>query len=134
MSADGGAQQVPMVASISRLMDQRRVDAYARAARDPNPLHTDAVSAAEAGFERPVVHGMLLLALVSEAMTATHGERWARSGTLKVRWRAPAMQPALVAAFLDPRSVDDGVASYDVRCELDDGTLLLAGTASVALE
>ncbi|MDA1061645.1 MAG: MaoC family dehydratase [Chloroflexi bacterium] len=121
------------VASVSRLIDQARVVAYATASRDLNPMHTDPAVAAATDFGRPVVHGMLLLALVSEAMGATFGARWAEAGTLKVRWRAPAMQPVTVTAHVAPRGVTDGLASYDVRCEDEHGTVLLTGTANVRL-
>ena len=123
----------PPVAPVTRLIDQARVDRYAAAARDGNPIHTDAAFAAATEFGRPIAHGMLVLALVSEAMAAAFGRRWAESGALKVRWRAPAVQPAAVTASAEPRSVAGGVAAYDVRCEDETGAVLLTGTASVAL-
>ena len=124
----------PEVAPVRRLIDQDRVDAYAQAARDHNPIHTDAPFAAATDFGRPIAHGMLVLALVSEAMTGAFGARWAEAGALKVRWRAPAVQPVTVTASAEPRGLDDGVASYDVRCADEHGTVLLTGTASVRLE
>ncbi len=124
----------PEVAPVRRLIDQDRVVAYAQAARDLNPMHTDPAAAAATDFGRPVAHGMLVLALVSEAMTATFGTRWAEAGALKVRWRAPAVQPVTVTASATPRSLEDGVARYDVRCEDEHGTVLLTGSASVRLE
>ena len=125
---------LPEVAPVRRLIDQDRVDAYAQAARDHNPIHTDAAFAATTDFGRPIAHGMLVLALVSEAMTGTFGTRWAEGGALKVRWRAPAVQPVTVTASVAPRGLDDGLASYDVRCEDEHGTVLLTGTASVRLD
>ena len=121
----------PEVAAVTHLIDHDRVIRYSAAARDPNPIHTDAAVAATTEIGRPVAHGMLVLALVSEAMSATFGQRWAESGALKVRWRAPAIQPVEVTATAAPRSVEDGVASYNVQCETPDGTVLLTGTASV---
>ena len=123
----------PAVPSVTRLIDQDRVDRYAVAARDPNPIHTDAEFAAASEFGGRIAHGMLVLALVSEAMAGAFGRRWAESGTLRVRLRAPAVQPVEVTAHAEPRGVADGVASYDVRCETADGSLLLSGTATVAL-
>lgn len=124
----------PPVAPVTRLIDQPRVDRYAAAARDPNPIHTDAAFAAATAFGRPIAHGMLVLALVSEAMAAAHGRRWAEGGALKVRWRAPAVQPASVTASAEPRSVEGGVATYEVRCEDAAGAVLLTGSASVPLD
>lgn len=124
---------LPAVEPVTRLIDQPRVDAYAQAARDPNPIHTDAAFAASTPFERPIAHGMLVLALVSEAMSATFQRDWTESGTLRVRWRAPAVQPTTVTASAEARGEEDGVATYDVSCVDDGGTELLTGTASVRL-
>jgi 3-hydroxybutyryl-CoA dehydratase len=116
------------------LLDQTRVDAYAEAARDHNPLHIDEAFAAATAFGQRIAHGMLVLALVSEAMTAAYGTRWASSGSLKVRWRAPAVQPVAVTARAALRSAEGGVATYDVTCESEDATVLLTGTASATYE
>jgi 3-hydroxybutyryl-CoA dehydratase len=124
----------PDVPVVTRLLDQARVDAYAEAARDHNPIHIDEEFAASTAFGQRIAHGMLVLALVSEAMTAAFGTRWATSGSLKVRWRAPAVQPVTVTARVALRSSDGGVATYDVTCEAEDGTVLLAGTASATYE
>jgi len=129
----------PTVAPVTRHIDQRRVVRYAAAARDPNPIHTDPEVAAATEFGRPIAHGMLLLALVSEAMSAAFGERWAAGGRLKVRWRAPAIQPVTVTASATLRSTavagdaEDGVLTYDVRCDDEAGVLLMSGFASVLL-
>lgn len=120
--------------SVTRLIDQARVDAYADAARDHNPIHIDDAFAAASPFGQRIAHGMLVLALVSELMSGAFGERWARSGALKVRWRAPAVQPVAVTAKAALRGVADGVAAYEVSCDAADGTVLLAGAASVSLE
>lgn len=124
----------PAVAPVTRLIDQDRVIRYSAAANDPNPIHTDADVAATTDFGRPIAHGMLVLALVSEAMSATFGQRWAQTGALKVRWRAPAIQPVEVTATAEARTVEDGVASYAVRCVTGDGGVLLTGTATVVME
>ncbi|MDA1001859.1 MAG: MaoC family dehydratase [Chloroflexi bacterium] len=127
------ASEAPAVAPVSRLIDQARVDAYATAARDHNPIHRVGAEASASQFGRPIAHGMLVLALVSEAMAAAFGERWARGGTLKVRWRAPAIPPVTVTARATARAVTDGLASYDVVCETESGEPLLTGTATAPL-
>ena len=122
--------QAPEVMPVTRHIDQARVLAYADAARDPNPLHTDAEYALTTPFGRPIAHGMLVLSLVSEAMAGAFRERWAEGGTLSVRWRSPAMHPVTVTARASLKGVKDGVATYDVTCEDEAGTILLTGTAS----
>lgn len=126
--------QPPEVTPVTRFIDQARVLAYADAARDPNPLHTDAEYALSTPFGRPIAHGMLVLALVSEAMAGAFRERWAEGGTLSVRWRSPAMHPVTVTARAALKGTKDGIATYDVTCEDEAGTILLTGTASAPYE
>jgi 3-hydroxybutyryl-CoA dehydratase len=126
--------EAPVVAPVTRLIDQARVDAYAHAAHDLNPLHLDSTEAAASQFGRPLAHGMLVLALVSEAMTNAFGERWSEGGHFKVRWRAPAIPAVTITLRAELKSDADGVATYDVSCEADDGTILLTGTASAAYD
>ncbi|MBM4441486.1 MAG: MaoC family dehydratase [Candidatus Rokubacteria bacterium] len=133
MSAERTTAGAPEVAPVARHLDQPRVDRYAAAARDPNPIHRDSREALASQFGRPIAHGMLVLALVSEGMTAAFGERWATGGTLRVRWRAPAVPPVTVTARARARGVADGVATYDVSCEAEGGEVLLTGTATVPL-
>lgn len=127
MSAGAAA---PAVESVTRLIDQARVNRYAQAANDPNPLHLETEQARNSQFGRPVAHGMLVLGVLSDAMSAAFGDRWAAGGKLKVRWRAPALPPVTVTARAELKSVKDGVAFYDVVCEDESGQALLTGTAS----
>jgi acyl dehydratase len=122
------------MAPVSRLITVERVRANADAARVPNPLHTDAEYAKTTPFGRPIAHGMLVLSLVSEAMTGAFGKRWAEGGTLGVRWRSPAMHPVTVTARATLRGTKNGIATYDVTCEDEHGTQLLSGTASAPYE
>ncbi len=130
MSARGVA---PEVEPVTRLIDQPRVDRYAIGARDHNPIHLDTPEAAASQFGQPVAHGMLVLSLLSEAMTGAFGRRWAGGGQLKVRWRAPALTPVTVTANAELRKVADGFASYEVSCADEHGTVLLSGTARAPL-
>jgi len=121
----------PIVESISRLIDQDRVNSYADAARDHNPLHLNTPEARAGQFGRPVAHGMLILALVSEMMSNTFGLRWAEQGHLKVRWRAPTFPPITVVSGAILKEDIDGIASYEIFCESDGGQKLLTGTARI---
>jgi 3-hydroxybutyryl-CoA dehydratase len=120
----------PVIPPLTRLIDQAMVDRYAIAADDPNPIHRRTPEAEAGPFGRPVAHGMLVLALVSEAMTLGFGSRWADSGSLKVRWRSPAVPPITVTCRASLKSAHEGLAVYDVVCEDPTGEALLDGTAS----
>ena len=127
-------QTAPEVEAVTRLIDQPRVNRYAVGGRDPNPIHLDTPEAAATQFGQPIAHGMLVLSLVSEAMTNTFGERWASGGHLKVRWRAPALPPVTVTARATLQKVSDGVARYEVSCEDEHGSVLLTGTARAPID
>jgi acyl dehydratase len=73
---------------------------------------------------------MLVLSLVSEAMTNAFGTRWAGRGSLQVRFRSPALVPVSVTARATLRTAHEGVAVYDVTCEDPRGEILLSGRAS----
>ena len=74
---------------------------------------------------------MLILAIVSEMMSNTFGLQWAEQGHLKVRWRAPTFPPATVISNAILKEDIDGIASYEIFCEDEDGQKLLTGTARV---
>jgi acyl dehydratase len=120
----------PVVLPVTRLIDQARVDRYAVAARDMNPIHRNTPEALESQFGQPVAHGMLVLSLISEAMTNAFGTRWAHGGSLQVRFRSPALVPVSVTARAALRTAHEGVAVYDVVCEDPRGEVLLSGRAS----
>lgn len=48
-------------------VEQSRLNAFAEASLDTNPIHLDASAAQAQGFPEPVVHGMLVMALMGEA-------------------------------------------------------------------
>ncbi len=131
--SDTAPGHMPPVAPVTRQIDQALVDRYAAAARDPNPIHRDTVEAREGPYGRPIAHGMLVLALVSQMMTEAFGESWAATGQLAVRWRAPAIPPVAVTAAATPAQHADGRLRYSVRCTAADGELLLDGSASLRL-
>ena len=72
---------------VTKTLTQEKIAVYSDAGGDHNPLHTDAEFAAKTQFGGTIAHGMLLLAYVSEMLTAAFGRDWAASGRLKVRFR-----------------------------------------------
>ncbi|HXF51049.1 MAG TPA: MaoC family dehydratase, partial [Dehalococcoidia bacterium] len=80
----------PEVAPLSRTVTREAIAAYADAVGDHNPIHVDEAFARTTPFGGVIAHGMLALAYVSETMERAFGERWARSGRLKVRFKLPA--------------------------------------------
>ena len=74
---------------ISRQVTQDRVDLYAEAAKDFNPVHLDEEFARTTQFGRRIAHGMLTLAFVSEMLEMAFPGTYAAGGELDVRFKAP---------------------------------------------
>lgn len=104
---------------------------YAAASGDHNPLHLDADVAKAAGFERPVVHGMLTMAFCGRLLTSHFGVAALRS--LSVRFLGAAMRGDRVMLSGTLTVVDkEGVATYELAGHNDTGKELVAGSARVS--
>ncbi len=55
-------------------LTQEKINRYARAGGDGNPLHTDPEFAARTQFGGTIAHGLLVLSYLSEMMTAAFGQ------------------------------------------------------------
>ena len=75
---------------IIRQITPERLQAYAAAAGDHNPLHLDPDFAAATRFGGIIAHGMLTLAFLSEMLTAALGQRWLTGGSLRARFKGAA--------------------------------------------
>jgi 3-hydroxybutyryl-CoA dehydratase len=75
---------------VSRTISQERLNAYAEASGDDNPLHLDAAFAAKTPFGGIIAHGMLTLAFIGEMMTAELGRSWLETGSIKARFKGAA--------------------------------------------
>lgn len=83
---------------LARTVTQERIDQYAEASGDYNPIHIDQAFAAGSPFGGTVAHGMLLLAHISVLLTRTFGLTWPNTGRLKVKFRSPAPAGTAVTA------------------------------------
>lgn len=116
---------------ITKVITQEKINSYADASGDHNPLHVDEGFAATTQFEGTIAHGLLALAYVSEMLTAAFGEAWLTSGKLKIRFRAPARPGDVVTTFGSVRSTDGGCIACEVGCLRADGEVLIDGRAEV---
>ncbi|MEX0763449.1 MAG: MaoC family dehydratase [Dehalococcoidia bacterium] len=126
-----------LLSSISREVTQERVEAYAEAARDFNPIHLDEQFAAGTQFGRRIAHGMLILAFVSEMLAADFPDTWHTGGRLKVRFKNPVFAGETVTTFGEITAVRDSpagpVAECTVGCRRPDGFEAVSGQAFVPL-
>ena len=119
------------VRPVVRTLTQVRINAYADASGDHNPIHIDPEFARSTPFGGTIAHGMLVLALIGEMMRGAYGEMWSTSGKLKVRFKAPTRPGDRVTASATlAKESADGV-EYAVRCASQSGEVLIEGRASV---
>ena len=121
--------------TVEKTVDQARIEMYAEASGDFNPIHVDEEFAAQTRFGGTIAHGMMIAAAISEMMSAAFGTDWARSGRMKIRFRAPVKPGQRVTARGSVRSVSETERGRRIVCavsvEKDDGETAIAGTAEV---
>jgi len=124
----------PDVAPVVLELTQPMLQAYADASGDHNPIHIDEEFAKTTPMGGTIAHGMLVLSTISQMMTAGFGEQWLSSGTLEVRFRAPARPGDTVTARAKAaEGATAGRRRYSVECVNQSDELLITGTAEVSL-
>ena len=121
--------------TVEKAVDQARIEMYAEASGDFNPIHVDEEFAAQTRFGGTIAHGMMIAAAISEMMTAAFGTDWARSGRMKIRFRAPVKPGQRVTTRGGVRSVAETERGRRIVCavsvEKDDGETAISGTTEV---
>lgn len=121
--------------TVEKTVDQARIEMYAQASGDFNPIHVDEDFAAQTQFGGTIAHGMMIAATISEMMSAAFGADWARSGKMKIRFRAPVKPGQRVTARGSVRSVAESESGRRITCSVsvdkDDGETAIAGTTEV---
>lgn len=102
---------------------------FAAAAGDHNPLHLDPEVARKAGFERPVVHGMLSMALAGRLFTDRLGPGCVR--VLQTRFSGVALSGEALHFEATLERVEGGRAHYALRGHNAAGAEVLSGSAEV---
>jgi len=117
--------------AVTKELTQGKINRYAEVSGDHNPLHIAPAFAATTQFGGTIAHGMLVLAYISEMMTAGFGQSWSESGSLKVRFRGAARPGDTVTASGRVVRMEDESAVCEVECRNGRGEVLISGEASV---
>ncbi|MGQ9572442.1 MAG: MaoC family dehydratase [Dehalococcoidia bacterium] len=117
--------------SLARTLSQEKIDRYARASGDFNPIHVDPVFAAQTPFGGTIAHGMLLLAYLSGMLTAAFGRTWLCGGRLKARFRGAARPGDVVTVCGRVQRVEGERTVCSVECLNQEGGVLVTGEAEV---
>ena len=121
----------PDVAPVTRTLTQAMLNAYAEASGDFNPIHIDEAFAKTTPMGGTIAHGMLVLSFISEMMTGAFRTAWLSTGTLEVRFRAPARPGDTVTARATPQEPKNNRLRYAVECISQTDEVLISGTAEV---
>lgn len=104
---------------------------YAAASGDHNALHLDATVAQAAGFDRPVVHGMLTMAYAARLFTHHFGACTLRS--LSTRFVGAAQLGDTITLTGTLSEVAAGEAIYTLTAVNGSGAELVSGRARVSI-
>ncbi len=115
--------------SLVKTLTQEKIDRYARASSDFNPIHVDPAFAAGTMFGGTIAHGMLLLAYLSEMLTAAFGEGWLSGGRLKVRFKGAARPGDVLTVRGRVQRIAGQRAVCSVKCLNQKGEVLITGEA-----
>jgi 3-hydroxybutyryl-CoA dehydratase len=122
---------------VVKHISQEKVNLYAEASGDFNPIHIDEDFAKTTPLGGTIAHGMLILAYVSQMMTAAFGESWLSGGKLNVRFKTPARPGDTVTVSGKVRTTErkgnETSVTYDVLCQNQKGETIITGEASVRL-
>lgn len=92
MSADvsqNAARLADALPVIVRTVDQARIDRYARASGDFNPIHVDPEFSKTGPFGRTIGHGLMTLAFVAEMLNRWSNGAFDACGEIDITFIAP---------------------------------------------
>jgi len=122
---------------ISRSITQAKINRYAEASGDFNPIHVDEEFARRTPLGGTVAHGMMVLAYASQVMEAAFGHDWLSTGRLDVRFRAPARPGDTISVSAKVTGIERGDGhsrvSCAVLCQNQQGDAVITGLAEVRL-
>jgi 3-hydroxybutyryl-CoA dehydratase len=123
--------------SLKKHITQEKINLYAEASGDFNPIHVDESFAAKTPLGGTIAHGMLILAYISEMMTQAFGESWLSRGEISVRFKAPARTRDIltISGCVDSIEEVNGVSytNCTVQCHNQRDEAVVAGQAVVKL-
>ena len=123
---------------MKKSITQENINLYAEASRDFNPIHIDEDFAKKTPLGGTIAHGMLILAYVSQMMTAAFGQSWLVGGKLNVRFRNPARPGDTITVsgkiYKVEKSKGQTLVSCDVLCRNQNDESIITGEANLGVK
>jgi len=121
-----------------KIITQANINLYAEASQDFNPIHIDEDFAKKTPLGGTIAHGMLILAYVSQMMSAAFGRSWLAGGKLNVRFKTPARPGDTIVVSGTISRIEKGegqtLIHCDVLCRNQNGETVITGGTSVRVE
>jgi acyl dehydratase len=120
-------------ASVEHVFTHEDVVAFARSSGDVNPIHLDATAARSAGFDREVVHGVLVVSLISRLLgTVLPGPGTILLGQ-ELRYRRPVYPGDRLRATVEITKVRDDKPVITLRTWIETDEIVIDGEATVVV-
>ncbi|HYD44389.1 MAG TPA: MaoC/PaaZ C-terminal domain-containing protein [Phenylobacterium sp.] len=120
----------------ARLVDdltRTQIVQYAGASGDYNPLHTDEIFTTKvAGYPSVFAHGMLTMGMTGKMLTDYVGD--ARLTKYGVRFTSQVFPGDTLDATATVKSVENGVAEFEVKTVNQNGVEVLSGYAAARVD
>ena len=121
--------------SLEREVIQNNINLYAKASKDFNPIHVDEDFARNTPLGGTIAHGMLILAYISQMLTANFGNRWLEGGKLSIKFKTPARPEDRLSISGTIRKILDTETGRKVRCDIlcqnQQSELIISGDAEI---
>ncbi len=123
---------------IKKDIKQERVNQYAEASGDFNPIHLDEEFARNTPAGGRIAHGMLILAYASEMMTDAFDRNWLTGGKLNVRFKIPARPGDTITVSGKVTKLEKNEENTLIYCAIlctnQDGETVITGDATVTIK
>ncbi|NWF77030.1 MAG: MaoC family dehydratase [Chloroflexi bacterium] len=128
-------QEGKALSPVIKHITQEKINLYAEASGDFNPIHVDESFAAKTPLGGTIAHGMLNLAYVSEMMASAFGRSWLSGGKLRARFKEPARpgDTLTISGKIDCVEQKDDVsyANCSFECRNQKGEMIVTGETIV---
>lgn len=122
--------EIGQTATATRIFDRRSVELFAELTGDYNPVHFDPAYAAKTIFEKPIVHGPLVITLV----TTLFAHELPGPGSVylshDVRYIRPVYHGDEITAILEVTDINEkGHIFISTKCVNQDHNVVIEGLA-----
>ena len=130
-------QEGESLPQLVKNITQEKINLYAQASGDFNPIHVDEDFAKKSPLGGTIAHGMLILSYLSQMMTIAFGQSWLSWGKLNIRFKEPARPGDVITASGNIRNIEQEESEIRVNCNVlcqnQRGEVVITGESSLRL-